>query len=216
MHTESSVSMTELARLAGVTRTTVSLALRGNPRISKATRERIQTLAHEAGYQPDAEVSRVMSSLRRGGRAPQTLVWVTDHSPCPKLCEALYAASGRLGYRLDAIRVDSPPILPARLAGILNTRGTNGVLLSLVRKPDYVAGMDLSPFSVCSLGGHTEGLHTVELIPEAPAWCAEEALLLLDQLLRLNQRGFPERPKRVTLRNPLRGVPLEQAEAGDA
>ncbi|MCC5846458.1 MAG: LacI family DNA-binding transcriptional regulator [Verrucomicrobia bacterium] len=216
MSAKSNISMKDIALQAGVTRTTVSLALRDHPRISEATRHRIQVLARNAGYRPDAEMSRVMTSLRRGDRAPQTLAWVTDHSPCPRLRAALYEAAEALGYHLDLIRVDAPPILPARLADILTHRGISGILFSLVRKPDYVAGMDLSPFCACALGCHAEGLHTVEPFSEAPAWCAEESLQLLDQLFRLQQRGFPKRPKRITLRNPPRVSLRARAGAADA
>ncbi len=41
-----------LARLAGVAASTVSRALKGDPRISTATRQRIAALATERGYTP--------------------------------------------------------------------------------------------------------------------------------------------------------------------
>ena len=42
-----------IADAAGVTRATVSPALRGHPRISAATREHIRRIADDLGYRPE-------------------------------------------------------------------------------------------------------------------------------------------------------------------
>jgi LacI family transcriptional regulator/LacI family repressor for deo operon, udp, cdd, tsx, nupC, and nupG len=51
---QNEVSIADIARLAGVSHSTVSRALRESPLISGATRERIQRLAQEMGYTPNA------------------------------------------------------------------------------------------------------------------------------------------------------------------
>ena len=48
------ISIADIARIAGVSHTTVSRALRQSPSISVGTRERIQRLASEMGYTPNA------------------------------------------------------------------------------------------------------------------------------------------------------------------
>ena len=48
------ISIADIARVAGVSHTTVSRALRESPLISADTRERIQKLAQEMGYTPNA------------------------------------------------------------------------------------------------------------------------------------------------------------------
>lgn len=48
------ISIADIARVAGVSHTTVSRALRDSPLISSETRERIQRLAIEMGYTPNA------------------------------------------------------------------------------------------------------------------------------------------------------------------
>ena len=50
---KTSPTVRQLAELAGVSRTTISLALRNHPSISLKTRERIQQLADEHGYTSD-------------------------------------------------------------------------------------------------------------------------------------------------------------------
>lgn len=50
----SGVSIKDIAEAAGTTHSTVSRALRDSPKISEETRERIQDLAQEMGYTPNA------------------------------------------------------------------------------------------------------------------------------------------------------------------
>lgn len=54
-----SVSLKTLAEAAGVSRTTVSLALRNHPRISESTRNRIQRIARQEGYHPNPDLRRL-------------------------------------------------------------------------------------------------------------------------------------------------------------
>lgn len=53
--------MSDVARLAGVNKATVSRALKGDSRISPATREKVWKAAKTLGYEPDA-VARVLST----------------------------------------------------------------------------------------------------------------------------------------------------------
>jgi len=58
-------TVVSLAQLAGVAASTVSRALKGDTRISVATRRRIEALAAERGYTPNA-LARTLSSGRSG------------------------------------------------------------------------------------------------------------------------------------------------------
>ncbi len=58
-------TLSSLSGAAGVSVSTVSRALKGDPRISARLRARIAALAQEAGYQPDI-LARAMSSGRTG------------------------------------------------------------------------------------------------------------------------------------------------------
>ena len=57
-------SMAEVARRAGVSKNTVSLALRGSPRVTAETRERVEAAARELGY-------RLNPTVAHRGRAEQ-------------------------------------------------------------------------------------------------------------------------------------------------
>ena len=59
----SRATIVTLSRSAGVSASTVSRALKGDERISKAMRSRIAELAREAGYMPNA-LARTLSSGR--------------------------------------------------------------------------------------------------------------------------------------------------------
>jgi LacI family transcriptional regulator len=71
--------MSDLAAAAGVSKMTVSLALRGHQKISPATRKRIQELAEKMGYRPNPLVQTLMANLRstRPARYHSTIAWVT-------------------------------------------------------------------------------------------------------------------------------------------
>ena len=58
-------SMAEIAAAAGVAKSTVSLALRNDPRVAPEAREHIQQVAESMGYQTNALVARLMAELRR-------------------------------------------------------------------------------------------------------------------------------------------------------
>jgi transcriptional regulator with XRE-family HTH domain len=73
-------TMQEVADRAQVSRMTVSRALRNDPKISLATRERVQQIARDMGYRTNALVSALMSNLRQT-RAPSdvtTLAFLTS------------------------------------------------------------------------------------------------------------------------------------------
>ncbi|HEX2950121.1 MAG TPA: LacI family DNA-binding transcriptional regulator, partial [Armatimonadota bacterium] len=67
--TKKHVTMKDIAERCGVTHVTVSLALRDNPRISKATAKKIHAVAKEMGYDPSFQVSARRLALSRHGKA---------------------------------------------------------------------------------------------------------------------------------------------------
>lgn len=126
-----------LARQAGVSTATVSLALRNAPRISAETREKIQRLAVAAGYTSNPAVSRILSKYRSDSPYFGTLAFVqTSSNPLDRELESvgtwLKSASKRaleLGYQLDTFALEND-ITPQRLAAILEARGIHALLLA--------------------------------------------------------------------------------------
>lgn len=58
------VRLADIARKAGVTTATVSLALRRHPSIPERTRARIREIADRLGYRPDPQFAKLMAYMR--------------------------------------------------------------------------------------------------------------------------------------------------------
>ena len=146
-----------LAKLAGLSATAVSMALRNNPRIPAVTRARVQRLAKKQGYRPDPEVVKLMLHLRRRRvvRAQATLCGLTNWpagSPSPYIDPLVRSARLRAkeqGYNFDVIQLEPYAGSSGALERVLRSRGVQGVLLLTLTSPASLAGLlDWSRFSV--------------------------------------------------------------------
>jgi LacI family transcriptional regulator len=86
----------DVARLAGVSQPTVSRALRGDPRVTPATRDRVRKAATELGYVP-SELGRSLST-----RSTRQVAMVADlrNALYPALVEPLHDRFAELGLRM--------------------------------------------------------------------------------------------------------------------
>lgn len=133
------VSLRDIAKKVGVSHVTVSLALRGHPRISEKTRELIRRTADELGYRPDPMLAALANYRRTKADAPITasVAWVNAwqhpddlraHREFDFYWKGAAAAAEKFGYRLEEFRVGRE-CSPRRLHEILTTRGIQGILL---------------------------------------------------------------------------------------
>lgn len=131
--------MQDIARAAGVSKNTVSLALRHDPQIPPATRERIAALAREMGYVKNPTVAHLMAQLRAGAagghRASLALVNAHEdrdafrtHPTIPAYVEGCRRRAAREGYSLDPFWLHDPALNGEKLVKILRARSTQGVL----------------------------------------------------------------------------------------
>ncbi len=129
-----------LAALAGVSKATVSLALRDNPRIRLSERQRIQGLAAEAGYAPNAVMAHLLTQLRSGKTTAyqSTLGLVYATRPPGELNElttfrewfhSCRTRAKQLGYGLDEFMLFEPGMTPERLVRILDARSIRGLVV---------------------------------------------------------------------------------------
>ncbi|MGH7943488.1 MAG: LacI family DNA-binding transcriptional regulator [Opitutaceae bacterium] len=133
-------SIRDIAARLGVSHTTVSLALRNDPRITPATRRRVRDLAREQGYQADAVVSTLMARLRTLRTKPvqATLGFLTawptrngwrEASNHQRFHAGAQSRARELGYALDELWYNEPGMTGERMTRILRTRGIRGLIL---------------------------------------------------------------------------------------
>jgi DNA-binding LacI/PurR family transcriptional regulator len=162
--------MQDIATEVGVSRATVSMALRGDSSISEKTRERIKAVALRLGYAPNPMVSALMTNLRMARPAdrgqvlayvncidPQDPAWHPDWSKNRNIRETLEGARKRaaqLGFKLEEFSEISTKGDFQRLSRTLIARGIAGVLvgMSLNVKP-LLDNFDWKRFAVVDAGG---------------------------------------------------------------
>ncbi len=130
------VTQQDIADRAGVHITTVSLALRDNPRLPPATRKRIQDLAEEMGYRPDPMLSALTVYRKRLKRARHqgVLAWlcpcVKEGGSVPSSTQYRCGAVERgqeLGYQIEDFSIAE--LGRFRLSRVLRARNIQGLLI---------------------------------------------------------------------------------------
>jgi LacI family transcriptional regulator len=170
-------TLKDVARIAAVTPATVSLALRGNPRIPPATRERILKIAADLGYESNPLIGKMMSHVRsgrsqqfRGKIAFLNLFSDPDFFTSPNaayyshgLWNGAHARAVELGFDLDLFWVNKAGIPASRLSGVLITRGIQGVIISPAPRALGRVRLDWDAFSVAvlSYSSPLTGFHRV-------------------------------------------------------
>jgi LacI family transcriptional regulator len=139
MESPASVTTRDLSKAAGVSQPTVSRALRGDPRISAATRERVQALAKKMGYVPNPLISALMSSQRRSRRRTQEVVafltsfrtrddWKTNATH-REFHEGAQKQAARYGYEMEDFWLREPRMTSRRMSEIFFHRNVHGVVV---------------------------------------------------------------------------------------
>lgn len=157
------VSMQNVADKAGVSRMTVSLALRNNPQISEETRTRIREIAKTLGYCPDPLIQRLTSHLAGIRRRPYsgTLAFVTDYperagwrsvAPFREAFEAASLQANELGYQLEEFWLREAGMTGTRLSRILEARGVKGIIIGPLPPGKQHMRLDWSRFSIVAIG----------------------------------------------------------------
>jgi LacI family transcriptional regulator len=137
---EPTVTMATLAAKAGVSKNTVSLAMRDDRRISAETRKRVQKLAVDMGYKKNPVIAHLMSELRKtkGPRYCHTLALLNAHADSQAVRRhptiAAWVAGCRRraesqGYLFDTFWLGDPELNGARLSRILASRGIKGAIV---------------------------------------------------------------------------------------
>lgn len=168
------ITQADVARRAGVHRTTVSLALKDHPRIPASTRKRVRRIADKLGYIPDPMLASLVAyrTQKRPAAFHGKLAWLVssargfDWREVPHFrdsYEGALARARRCGFELELFDLNSPGMRPSRLVEILRTRNITGLLLCPQRIPKATLDLPWEKFSAVTFGyGISEPrLHTV-------------------------------------------------------
>lgn len=156
------VTQKDLARELGVTTATVSMALRGHPRISGETIARVKEAARRLGYRENPLLSQLMTTLQQQKKSSytETIALLTKYSD-PKMNEEPYlralfggmrTRADSLGYVLEEFSMKKPDMNREKVARILTNRGVRGVVVAPFRGNVRHLSFDFSRFSSVALG----------------------------------------------------------------
>jgi len=183
-----------LARELGLSRTTVSDALRGSPRVKPETVERVRAAAKAAGYDRNPLAGAVMSFLRRscgqqfrGVLAVIEIVSENQTENAKRYNDAVFQGvsdkAAQLGFKVDRFQIGAAGLKLNRLDSILLTRGINGlIVLPAAGFPD-LTGLSWSRYIAVYVDYFIDS-------PPMHCVCSDHYRSMISLLRDLHARGF--------------------------
>lgn len=155
--------MQDVADRAGVSRMTVSRALRNHPEVSAARCREIARVAAEMGYKANPMVSALMANLRasKNRTGTEILAFLTTHPDSqrwrriPILNRFFTGAATRaseLGFTLEEFCLPHSGMTEARLSGMLWARNIQGILVAPAPHPGYRLELEWEKFASVAIG----------------------------------------------------------------
>lgn len=159
----SKVTQQDIAERAHVDRSSVSLALRGSPRISLAKSQQIKLIVKETGYRPNPLVSALMQTRRKPSNKSSTAIaYVTglthNHSNTPKsqdtcdLLPSIVKRASELGYELEHFQLYERNQTPEKLCITLTSRNIRGLLIGNLLPDQHSINLPWQNFASVALG----------------------------------------------------------------
>lgn len=157
------VTLQQIAEAAGVSVMTVSRVVRGAARVSEATRQKVQAVAAELGYEPDPHLARMMSLVRgrKQARVRAVIAVIREAAPKDALHDPAYQyvpladirhRARQHGYEVEEFWLGQDGLTPERLYSILQARGIEGVIVSPQSSRMLCAQMDYRSFAAATFG----------------------------------------------------------------
>ncbi|MDF3129578.1 LacI family DNA-binding transcriptional regulator [Kiritimatiellaeota bacterium B1221] len=145
-----SPTVTEIAEALGLDKSTVSRGLRGDPKVKKATRDKIRKYAEERGYQRDPNLSALSEYRWRKQGERNLMNWgflvpelgsrYEENQRMLSLCKQF---AHQAGYLLNEIVV-KPEMGTSTLNRILYARNIRGMIVNHLYRSDSVPKIDFS------------------------------------------------------------------------
>jgi len=165
MKDSSKVSYRQIAESVGVSVATVTRAMKNDPHVKPATRERVLEAAKRMGYEPDPDMGRLMRRLRSRQREaePETIAYLQHlHPKCwgarsadATMLQGCRAAAESLGYHIDPIRLPEPP--GKGFDRVLQSRGIRGLIIETFAPDPFPWTLQWEHYATVTLGTRPEG-----------------------------------------------------------
>lgn len=178
------VSLRDIARRVGVSRSTVSMALRNCRGVAPETVARVQSVARELGYRPNALLS-VISQPKRGQRAGDKPLaeiavvsfaryhelWRGERESVAQLVAGEQVFASQRGYRLVVHELANDERAPEQLGERIYSRGCEAAIVLPTRRSDFAHRFPWHYFTSVGLasGGAVGALPVHELIDDPVA-----------------------------------------------
>src|SRR5882724_7323098 len=158
------MNIRDIARKANLSKSTISLALRDHPSIPEVTRLKVKKIANKLGYQPDPTVAKVMGAIARHSvsqmTAPLVLLsnwptpkhWLNEKHGLARFHRGLVGRARELGYRLEEFWIRAPGMTPRRVQQIMESRGTEGIVVLNYPEAPAKLDLDLSAYASVVIG----------------------------------------------------------------
>jgi LacI family transcriptional regulator len=166
---QTTVTLRVIAERLNVSKVTVSMALRDDPRVAKATKERVRQVATELGYTPNPRLGKLMAELARSrvaGDRTGELAFITSFDTefawrksyhLNGCFEGAKRHAETLGYTLTPFWSLSRRFESGRLSELLLARGIEGVIIAplgyrLLFSPEASLDFDWNRFCNVQIG----------------------------------------------------------------
>ena len=158
-------TISSIADKAGVSKSTVTLALKNSPKVVEEKRLKIQKIARELGYKPNPLVTAQMAHIRQ--KKKQKLVtsigflstWYDeDHHQrlrwpiIGRFCAGAKTRAEELGFVFELFEFDLNRISSSRIQQILESRNIDGLVLAPLQTSTEQINLDWAPFSLSTIG----------------------------------------------------------------
>lgn len=162
MATNPRIRLKDIAEKAQLSIAAVSMAMKNDPTMAKATVEKVKRIAEKMGYSPDPALS-ALSAYRSKLRVQNqfsVLGLVTNWStrdgwsgnPLQKdVIEGAKERALKLGYSLQEFWARDEGVSPKRFSHILESRGIRGLILAPFENNDDKLDLDWKQFSVVAI-----------------------------------------------------------------
>lgn len=161
-----------IAQAVGVAPSTVSLALRNDPRVARETVAKVRSVAEEMGYRANPSVSMWMAHVRttRSPRFQEVMGYIhtvpRNHSyrryiPFDLYRKGVGERAKRLGYQLRDFELHGEEMTSKRLRSILDAQGIRGLIFEYADCAEfnqYTLEFDWTGLSAITLGARPSDL----------------------------------------------------------